>query len=68
MIVAACLLAAWLRRRAPGPRRAIGVIVGMAAPIGLSGLIPLAWTPLLDGLLLGALAAGCLWIFLKIQA
>ena len=41
---------------------------GLAVPIGLSGLVPLAWTPLLDGLLLGALAAGCLWILLRVLA
>ncbi len=68
LIVAAVLLAAWIGRRAPGSRRAIAVVVGLAVPIGLSGLVPLAWTPLLDGLLLGALAAGCLWILLRVIA
>jgi prepilin-type processing-associated H-X9-DG protein len=68
LIVAAALLAAWICRRAPGSRRAIAVVVGLAVPIGLSGLVPLAWTPLLDGLLLGALFAGCLWILQRIIA
>jgi prepilin-type N-terminal cleavage/methylation domain-containing protein/prepilin-type processing-associated H-X9-DG protein len=68
LIVAAALLAAWIGRHTPGPRRAIAVVVGLALPVGLSGLIPLAWTPLLDGLLLGALAAGCLWGLLRILA
>lgn len=65
LLVAAGLLAAWIWRRARGPRQAIAVVAGLAVPIGLSGLVPLAWTPLLDGLLLGALAAGCSWILLK---
>jgi prepilin-type processing-associated H-X9-DG protein len=60
-LVAAALLAAWLWRRRPVAQRAIAVVVGLAAPIGLSGLVPLVWTPLLDGVLLGALVAGCLW-------
>jgi len=68
LIVAAALLAAWIGRRAPGPRRGIAVVLGLAVPLGLSGLVPLAWTPLLDGVLLGALAAGCLWILLGIIA
>ena len=64
LMVAAALLAAWIGRRVPGSRRAMAVVAGMAVPIGLSGLVPLAWMPLLDGLLLGALAAACLWILL----
>ncbi len=67
-IVAAALLAAWIWRRAPGSQRAIAVVMGLAVPIGLSGLVPLAWAPLLDGLLLGTLAAGCLWILPRIIA
>ena len=67
-IVAAVLLAAWIWRRSAGLRRTIAVVMGLAAPIGLSGLVPLAWTPLLDGLLLGTLAGVCLWILLKIIA
>jgi hypothetical protein len=67
-IVAALLLAAWIWRRAPGPWHSMAVVVGLAVPIGLSGLVPLAWTPLLDGLLLGALAAGFLWALLRIIA
>jgi len=67
-IVATALLVAWIWRRASGPRRAIAVVVGLTLPIGLSGLVPLAWTLLLDGLLLGALAAGVLWILLRISA
>ena len=46
----------------------MAVAAGLAVPIGLSGLVPLAWTPLVDGLLLGAVAAGCLWILLTIIA
>ena len=68
LIVAAALLGAWMGRRAPGARRGIAMVMGLAVPIGLSGLVPLAWTPLLDGLLLGALAAGCLWILLEVVA
>ena len=67
-IAAAVLLAAWIGRRVAPARQAIAVVVGLAAPIGLSGLVPLAWTPLLDGLLLGAAAAGCLWILLRVMA
>jgi len=67
-LVAAGVLAAWIGRRASGSRRAIAVVAGLAVPIGLSGLVPLAWTPLLDGLLLGALAAAGLWIVLRIAA
>ncbi|MEN6451285.1 MAG: DUF1559 domain-containing protein [Thermoguttaceae bacterium] len=67
-IVAAALLAAWICRRMPGPRQAAAIVVGLAVPVGLSGLVPLAWTPLLDGLLLGALVAAGLWLLLKIVA
>lgn len=42
------------------------VVAGLAAPVGLAGLIPLAWLPLADGVLLGALAAACLWFVLGI--
>jgi prepilin-type processing-associated H-X9-DG protein len=62
LIVAAAVLAAWATRRAPGPRKAMAVVVGLALPIGLAGLVPVAWAPLLDGLLLGTLAAGTLWL------
>ena len=67
LFVAAALLAAWMWRRMPGSRRASAVVLGLAVPIGLSGLVPLAWTPLLDGVLLGAVAAGSLWILLRIM-
>jgi prepilin-type processing-associated H-X9-DG protein len=66
LMVAAALLAAWIWRCMPGPRRAMAVVAGLAVPIGLSGLVPLAWMPLLDGLLLGALAAACLWMLLAL--
>ncbi len=66
LIAAAALLAAWIGRHAPGHRLAIAVVLGLALPIGLSGLVPLAWTPLLDGVLLGSLAAGGLWMLLII--
>ncbi len=68
LLVAAALLAAWIVRRAPATWRAMIVAVGLALPIGLSGLVPLAWTPLLDGILLGALAAGFLWLLPRIIA
>jgi prepilin-type processing-associated H-X9-DG protein len=67
-LVAAMLLAAWIWRQASGPRRAIALTVALAVPIGLSGIVPLAWTPLLDGLLLGGLAVGGLWILVRIFA
>ncbi|MFZ1933466.1 MAG: DUF1559 domain-containing protein [Thermoguttaceae bacterium] len=63
-IVATALLAAWICRRRPGRQRAIALVVGLALAIGLSGLAPLAWTPLLDGLLLGTVAAAGLWSLL----
>jgi prepilin-type N-terminal cleavage/methylation domain-containing protein len=68
LIVAAALLSAWIWRRTRGTQRAMVVVVGLAVSIGLSGLVPLAWTPLLDGLLLGAFAAGGLWILLPVMA
>ncbi len=68
LLVAAALLAAWIVRRAPATWRAMIVAVGLTLPIGLAGLVPLAWTPLLDGILLGALAAGFLWLLPKIIA
>ncbi len=68
LLVAAALLAAWISRHASAPRRAMAVVVGVAVPIGLSGLVPLAWTPLLDGLLLGSLAAASLWFLLRVFA
>lgn len=67
-LVGTALLAAWLGRRMRGSRRATAVVLGLALPIALSGLVPLAWTPLLDGILVGSLAAGCLWIFPMILA
>ena len=54
LLVAAALLAAWIWRRAPGSRRAIAVVVGLAVPIGLSGLVPAG----LDAAA-GRTAAGC---------
>jgi hypothetical protein len=68
LMVAAALLAAWIWRSAPGPRRAMAIVAGLALPVGLSGLVPLAGSPLLDGLLLGTLAASCLWILLAVVA
>ncbi len=44
----------------------MAVVAGLAAPVGLAGLVPLAWSPLADGVLLGALAAACLWLVLSI--
>lgn len=58
----AILLIAWLGRGLAGPRRGIAIVAGLGIPIAVSGLIPLAWTPLLDGILLGTLGAGTLWI------
>ena len=66
LLAAAGMLAAWAWRRAPGARRAMAVVAGLAAPVGLAGLVPLAWSPLVDGVLLGALAAACLWLGLSI--
>ena len=65
LMVAVALLVAWIWRRMSVSRRIIAVVVGLTLPIGLSGLVPLVWMPLLDGLLLGTLAAACLWVFLK---
>lgn len=62
LVVAALVLAAWTARQASRARRGIAVIVGLAVPMGLSGLCPPAWTPLLDGLLLGTLAAVGVWL------
>ena len=66
LLATAALLAAWVWRRAAAARRAMVVVAGLAAPVGLAGLIPLAWLPLADGVLLGALAAACLWFVLGI--
>jgi len=68
LIVAAAVLAAWTWRQTSGRRHGIAVVLGLAVPIGLSGLVSPAWTPLLDGLLLGTLAGACLWILLGIMA
>lgn len=65
-LVALALLVAWILRRASETWRAAAIIAGLALPIAAAGLIPLAWTPLLDGVLLGTLAAGCLWLLLRI--
>jgi len=62
LIVAALLLAAWLWRHAPRNRRAIAFVLGIAVPMALSGLSPPVLVPVLDGLLLGTLAAGGLWM------
>ncbi|MHB8952966.1 MAG: DUF1559 family PulG-like putative transporter [Pirellulaceae bacterium] len=62
LLVSAIVLAAWPLRRAPAFWRAAAFVVGVALPGGLAGLVPLAWTPLLDGTLIGVLAAGVLWL------
>ncbi|TVS17816.1 MAG: DUF1559 domain-containing protein [Planctomycetaceae bacterium] len=67
-MVALVLLAAWIGRRMPRQRQWAAVLVGLIVPIGLAGLSPPAWTPLLDGLLLGSLAAGVLWMLLLFVA
>jgi hypothetical protein len=67
-MVAAVLLAAWIGRRMPRRQQWAAVLIGISVPIGLAGLSPPAWTPLLDGLLLGALAAGALWVLLLVIA
>lgn len=64
LVVAATLLAAWVWRRASRSRRDVACILGLALPIGLSGLVPPVSVPLLDGLLLGTLAAAGLWVLL----
>ena len=61
LLVVATLFVAWILRRMPESWRAIAVVAGLTLPIGLSGFVPLAWTPLLDGILMGAMAAGTLW-------
>jgi len=61
-LVSAAVLAAWMLRRASPFWRASAFIVGLALPIGLAGLVPLAWIPLLDGVLIGAVAAGVVWL------
>ena len=66
VLVALALLIAWIVRRARETWQAMAIIAGLALPITAAGLIPLAWTPLLDGVLLGTLAAGCLWLLLRI--
>jgi hypothetical protein len=67
-MVAVVLLAAWIGRRMPRKRQWAIVLVGLSVPIGLAGLSPPAWAPLLDGLLLGSLAAGVLWMLLLLIA
>ncbi|MBM4088106.1 MAG: DUF1559 domain-containing protein, partial [Planctomycetes bacterium] len=62
LLVSAAVLAAWIFHRAPARWRAPAFLVGLALPIGLAGLVPLAWTPLLDGAVIGVLAAGTLWL------
>ena len=66
LLVATALLVAWILRRVRETWRAMAVVAGLALPIGMAGLIPLAWTPLLDGVLLGALAAACLWLLPRV--
>ena len=61
-VCAAILLIAWLCRRTSGRRRALAAVAGLAVSLGGAGLVPLTWTPLLDGLLLGTLAAAGLWL------
>ncbi|NLS94913.1 MAG: DUF1559 domain-containing protein [Planctomycetaceae bacterium] len=67
-LVALALLIAWILRRISPTWRAIAIIAGLTLPVAAAGLVPLAWTPLLDGVLLGTLTAGCLWLLLRILA
>ncbi|MFW6106611.1 MAG: DUF1559 domain-containing protein [bacterium] len=62
VIVALGLLGGWICRHASPSWRASAAVAGLAVPIGFSGLVPLAWTPVLDGVLLAALAATLLWL------
>ena len=62
LLVAAAVLVAWLTRWVAVPFRAIALVLGLALPIGLAGLLPLAWAPVWDGLLLGTCFAAGLWI------
>ena len=66
LIVAAALVLAWISRGMSKSWRAIVVVAGLALPIGLSGFVSLAWTPLLDGVLLGTVAAGGMWLLPRI--
>ena len=66
LIVATALMAAWILRRASETWRVMAFVAGLALPVGMAGLIPLAWTPLLDGVLVGTLVAGCLWLLLRL--
>ncbi len=66
VFAALALLVAWLLRDANETRKAMAIIAGLVIPIAGVGLVPLAWTPLLDGVLLGTLAAGCLWLLRKL--
>ena len=60
-LVSAIVLVAWMLRHMSAFTRAALFLLGLALPVGLAGLIPLAWTPLLDGALIGILVAGTLW-------
>ncbi len=68
LLVSAAALGAWMLRRASAFWRVSVFMVGVALPIGLAGLVPLAWTPLLDGLLMGTLTAGALWLLPSVWA
>ncbi len=67
-VIAAVLLVAWIGRRLSRKRQVAAVLVGLSVPIGLAGVCPPAGAPLLDGLLLGSLAAGGLWLLLGLLA
>ncbi len=62
LVSAATILVAWLRRRRSVASRAGWAAVWLILPIGLSGLTPLAWTLVLDGLFLGGLCSIAIWL------
>ncbi|MBI3469676.1 MAG: DUF1559 domain-containing protein, partial [Planctomycetes bacterium] len=60
-VAAAIALVGWLLRQRSRTARAAWAAIWIGLPIGLSGLVPLAWTPALDGLFIGGLLALTIW-------
>jgi hypothetical protein len=61
LVTAATVLVAWLLRRRSRTTRIGWAAFWLLVPMGLSGLVPLAWTLVLDGLFVGGLCAIALW-------